>query len=126
MGRWTRRLAWGSAFFASLVLYANLLAWALYAPAMSVGIETPICVADGPAASSTLDPVSDKSPGHADLGGRHCPLGWLAGSVAAPPAFAALPVPSPLAAERLALPTRLGPLAAGFTAWNARAPPHSA
>lgn len=114
-----RRLAWGSAFFASLVLFANLLAWALYAPAMSVGIETPICAADGPAAPS----AADTNQGHADLGGRHCPLGLLAGTVAAPPAFILLPVPPSRPAERLAFETRAAAVSARFIAWNARAPP---
>jgi hypothetical protein len=114
-----RRLAWGGTAVASLALLLNLLVWALYAPSMAAGLPTAICTSPG-SASAALD---GKTNGHVDIGGRHCPLGLLAASLATPPAALLVPIPAPVRAEPLIVAALPVMLPARFGTWNARAPP---
>jgi hypothetical protein len=115
----TRQLAWGGTAIATLALLLNLLVWALYAPAMAAGIPTIICTSPVNA-SAALD---GKSTGHVDIGGRHCPLGLLAASLATPPAALMVPMPAGIQVEPLVVAALPVMAPARFGTWNARAPP---
>ncbi|ACI98589.1 hypothetical protein RC1_1175 [Rhodospirillum centenum SW] len=121
------RLALGSAFLAALALLLNMVVWAYYAPAMSVGILTPICTVDGPAlvavdARTGLPLDIDASEGGGTVK-RHCPLGLLAAGLSVPPV--ALPPGLPSLPEIQGGYERpgLAPRGTLAFAWQARAPP---
>ncbi len=123
----TRRLAWGGSATAVLALLLNLLVWALYAPAMGLGIRTPICTPEGARTilvdARTGQKLDEDGPAHADIGGRHCPLGLLATSLAAPPALLLTAPVLPRLADRSPIPAQPVPPAPVPTGWQARAPP---
>lgn len=122
-----RRLALGSAFSAALALLLNMVVWAYYAPAMSVGILTPICTVDGPAlvavdARTGLPLDIDASEGGGSVK-RHCPLGLLAAELSVPPVAVPPGLPSLPEIQGGYERSGIGPLVALAFAWQARAPP---
>lgn len=88
---------------------------------MAAGIQTVICISPSSADSGP----DGKATGHVDIGGRHCPLGLLAASLATPPVTLMAPMPSGVQVEILAAAALPVIAPARFGTWNARAPPQT-